>query len=255
MSWNKRYGAPAGRTLRGDRILGQTSAGILWKGPFAWQPNNSTREFEFPWAHEQIATRGRAQQILEVGGGLAGLQFVLARKGHEVTNVDPGVTPPLLAASSGGDFSISAVQHERLCKTFRAPVRLVSTTIADADFAAESFDIVLSVSAIEHFNEESLAELVEHVQRVLRPDGLAIFTVDLFLNIHPFTSRRANRMGQNVDVRELLQNANLRLESGTEGDLFGFEGFDAERIQQRLSEYHVGYYPSLSQCFTARRIS
>src|SRR4051812_24925362 len=88
IDWNRRNGAPAGRILRGGRLLGRTRAGVRWRGPFAWQENNSTRAFEFPWAYEQITSRNGPLRVLEIGGGVSGLQFVLAREGHRVTNID-----------------------------------------------------------------------------------------------------------------------------------------------------------------------
>src|SRR4051794_23662588 len=202
--WNRRHHAPNGRILRGERFLGRLHAGVRCRGPFAWQENVSTRAFEFPWVYERISAQGSALEILEIGGGLAGLQYVLAGEGHDVTNVDPGVTPPQ-ATSSGIDFSIDARRHEKLCQVFQAPVHLISDTIGAAGLSDDSFDVVFCVSAIEHFTEESLEELFDHLHRVLRPSGKAIFTTDLFLDLAPFTSRDSNRLGTNVRVSELLE--------------------------------------------------
>jgi SAM-dependent methyltransferase len=252
-AWNRRHAAPAGRVLRGERILGKLDAGVRYRGPFAWQENSSTRAFEFPWVHQQVSAEGSSLEVLELGGGVAGLQFVLAGEGHRVTNVDPGVTPPE-AVKSGADFSIDASRHERLCKVFKAPVNLVPKTIADAGFDDESFDVVLSVSALEHFTEESFAELYDHLGRVLRPGGLAVFTADVFLDLVPFTSREENRFGRNVDICELLGRCGLRLESGSTDQLLGFPDFDSAAIQRDLAEFLIGDgYPVMSQCFTARR--
>ena len=50
----------------------------IWrrKGPFGGQGNNSTREFEYPWCFH-TAKLETGMHVLEVGGGLAGFQFVL----------------------------------------------------------------------------------------------------------------------------------------------------------------------------------
>jgi SAM-dependent methyltransferase len=253
-AWNRRYGAPNGRVLRGERIVGRARAGVRWRGPFAWQENNSTREFEFPWVYEQLTSRRRPLKILEIGGGLAGLQFLFAREGHQVTNLDPGITPSE-AARSGSDFTIDARRHKRLCQVFAAPVQLLSTTISDAGFRDDSFDVVLSVSAIEHFTDEALEELSEHVVRVLRPDGIAVFTVDLFLDLAPFTSRAENRFGRNVSVRELLERSELELQSGVKGQLCGFTAFEPDAVQRDLASFMIGTgYPAMSQCLIGRPI-
>ena len=86
--WNNKWGAPFGRRQRGfgsrlrRTLLGRRDLPIWmearWRGPFGWQPNNSIRVFEYPWAYHVIHHRGRGLRVLEVGGGLSGLQFVLA---------------------------------------------------------------------------------------------------------------------------------------------------------------------------------
>lgn len=254
-AWNRQHSAPAGRVLRGERYLGKLDAGIRFRGPFAWQENSSTRAFEFPWVYEQIAAAGGPRDVLEIGGGVAGLQYVLAAEGHRVTNVDPGVTPPE-AVRTGTDFSIDAGWHERLSKVFDAPVTLISKTIATAGLPDDSFDVVLSVSAVEHFTDESFEELYAHLARVLRPSGLAVFTADLFLDLEPFTTRTSNRFGRNVDVSNLLERCGLELVTGRRDQLYGFPEFDAGAIQRELADFLIGEtYPVMSQCFTARPVS
>jgi SAM-dependent methyltransferase len=252
-SWNERHRAPYGRVLRGERVLGRISPATLrWRGPFGWQANSRTRTFEFPWAYEQVSREGPGRTVLEIGGGMSGLQFVLGSEGHHVTNLDPGVTPAE-ALRSGLEFTVSTEYHRRLSKAFRAPVRLLPTTIGRADLPDHSFDVVLSVSAIEHFTDESLDELAEHLGRVLKPDGLVVLTVDLFFDIRPFTTAEANYLGRNVDVRDLLDRCGLRLDEGRREELFGFPEFDTDRVQRQLAGYLTDTdYPVLSQCFTAR---
>jgi SAM-dependent methyltransferase len=89
--------------------------------------------------------------------------------------------------------------------------------------------------------------------RVLRPGGRLVMTVDLFLNVHPFTRETANRFGTNVNVHWLLEQAPFQLEQGTPAELFGFEAFDAERVLARLDELLVGEYPALAQCLVLRK--
>ena len=58
-------------------------------GPFAFQDNNTSREFEYPWAFHSVSIH-RGIRVVDVGGSLAGFQFVLARTGADVLNIDPG---------------------------------------------------------------------------------------------------------------------------------------------------------------------
>jgi SAM-dependent methyltransferase len=248
LAFNGAWGAPLGRpALRRSRWLGERSRfGIRERGPFAWQPNNTTRAFEFPWAHETVTALGGAQTVAEIGGGMSGLQFVLAKAGHRVLNVDPGLE------ARGRGWELNASFHRRLQEVFEAPVDLRAATIAEAGIPDSSVDVLLSVSTIEHFSREDLDELIGHARRVLRPGGRAVLTIDLFLDLVPFTRQERNEWGTNVDIRALLEAAGLELESGEPEELYGFESFDPESVQSRLTELLTGSYASLVQCIVAR---
>jgi hypothetical protein len=92
LAWNRKWGAPYGhrtfvrRALRAIPIVGRAlrnSPRVL--GPFGFQPNNDTRHFEYPWAVD-VADLRAGQRALDIGGSVAGLQFVLDRMGLEVHN-------------------------------------------------------------------------------------------------------------------------------------------------------------------------
>lgn len=246
--WNRRHHAPFGR--RGRRLLiragvASTPLALRYCTPYAWQPNNTTRRFEYPWAFEQIQRIGRPVRVLDIGAGMAGFQFTLSQQGHEVHAVDPGM------GAKGKGWELNPAFHARLARAYHAPVKLWPTTISGAQLEDQSFDVVLSVSTIEHLTTTEVDELAVEVRRVLKPDGLLVLTVDLFLDVQPFTLRTANVYGRNVDIRALLEAFNSTLVSGVPEELFGFAAFDPDRIQSNLSDYMIGEYPGLSQCVTA----
>ncbi len=250
--WNSRHRAPFGR-IRGRglalRLGGKRVPWLLrWYGPYSWQKNNTIRRFEYPWVFEQIQDLGRPVKLLDVGAGMAGLQFTLAQAGHDVHAVDPGMNAKGKGTALDPDF------HAALGRAYKAPVTLWPMTICDAGFSDNSFDVVLSVSALEHFAPDDVDQFVEEARRILRPGGLLVLTVDLFIDIKPFTSRATNRFGRNVNLRQLLDAAGAELVEGTPSELYGFAGFDPERIQSALGDYLVGEgYPGLTQCLVARR--
>ena len=133
--FNLRWGAPSGRPSRGlftgERRL--TSWAAKTVGYFAFQTNNTTRKFEYPWAFDALQVRP-GLRILEIGGGLAGLQFVLDRAGCEVVNVDPG----------DGLFNPSwpptTATMVRLNKLFGTNVRMLNCFLHEARFPDESFE-------------------------------------------------------------------------------------------------------------------
>jgi SAM-dependent methyltransferase len=200
--------------------------------------------FEYPWAYHAIRRLGSNLQILEVGGGLSGLQFVLAREGNLVVNVDPGQD------SLGWKYQSDL--HGRLCRAFDAPVQLFPKTIDSLEVAPHSFDVVLSVSALEHFHDADLAMLADAIKLLLKPDGIVVVTIDLFLDLMPFSDRDHNEWGRNLNVKEFLCMAGLRLEGGNPAELLGFPEFNPAQIMGNLPTYLIGTYPSLSQCVVAR---
>ena len=246
LRWNRRHGAPRGRPGRRLDVLTPSTAWTRWRGPFAWQGNNGTRAWEYPWAFHQTAARGRALRVVEVGGGLSGLQWVLARAGHRVINIDPG------PSARGLGWELDPARHALLSRAFGASVELRVTTLGEAALPDASVDVLLAVSALEHFAPEDIDDFAAHARRVLAPGGVAVLTADLFLDVEPFTSAPSNAYGRNVDIRAFLDDAGLVLAQGDRAELHGFPQFSADAIQCRLSRYFVGDYPALAQCIVAR---
>jgi len=252
--WNAKWGAPYGRRLG---CAGRLREALLrgrdlpvwiearWRGPFGWQTNNSIRIFEYPWAYHIIRRMGSTLRVLEVGGGLSGLQFVLAAEGDCVVNVEPG--------QDACGWKYESDLHQRLCRAFSAPVELFSKRIDSLNAPPHSFDVILSVSVLEHFSDADLATLAEAIKRLLKPDGIVVMSIDLFLDLKPFSEREDNEWGRNLDVRQFLNRAGLRLDDGNPAELLGFPEFNPCRIMGCLATYLVGHqYPALSQCVVAR---
>jgi hypothetical protein len=87
---------------------------------------------------------------------------------------------------------------------------------------------------------------------VLRPGGHAVLTIDLFVDLAPFTGRERNEWGTNIDIRGLLDQAGLELVEGDPAELCGFDAFQPEAIQSRLMDLLTGSFASLVQCLVAR---
>ena len=246
-AWNDTWAAPHGRPGYAGWPFKGTRIDARRRGPFAFQANNSTREYEYPWAYHEIIKAGGKRTVIDVGGSLCGLQFVLALEGHEVINVDPGLT------AEGLGWDVSAGGHRRLCDCF-APVALIPKPIQDAGIPDSRADVVVCISALEHFGDTDMAAAAEHMPRILKPGGLAVLTIDLFLDLEPFTDQTENRWGRNMNVKRWLDSTGLELVVGTPAELYGFPGFSANAVLRDLSNYHVGHgYPAMAQCVVARK--
>lgn len=259
VEWNRTWGSPSGRN-RG--LTGATADAIgrrsqrrrrelLWRlprlgGPFAFQENNETRAFEYPWAYF-AAPIDQGMSVVDLGGSLSGFQFVLSKNGASVTNVDPG------EAASGLGWPVTAESIRHLNSAFGTDVRLESTTIDRARIDPESVDRVYSISTLEHIPAEEIGRTVDAVRGVLKPGGLFVLTVDLFLNLRPFCSRESNEYGTNLDIGSLVSESSMELVAGDTSELLGFPEFETNDILSRLEQFLVGQYPALAQALVLRK--
>ena len=240
--WNRRWGAPYGKRprymIRGQAVRFRAPQVV---GPFGFQPDNSiTRRFEYPWAFHAVPLRP-GMRAVEIGGSLAGLQFVLSREGVRVINVDPGER-----AAHGWPVNHESIA--RLNRAFGTDVELRNCYIEEAGLEDASVDLVYSISTIEHIPLELLPSILHEVERILVPGGRFVLTVDLFLDLEPFSYETENITGRNVDVRWLVETSRLELEQGERSELYGYPQFDPKRIMGKLFSYEYGhFYPSLAQ--------
>ena len=256
-TWNARWKSPYGPSWAAQpfwatRITGSRKLHPLiapWLGPFAHQPNNSTRAFEYPWAF-LYAPIERGMTVAEIGGGLSGFQFALARSGARVVNADPLID----YGSQPGYPGDPELTHRTLNRLFRTDVRLERRSLADVRDADGSFDRAYSISTVEHLPEPELLRTLHAARRLLKKGAVFILTVDLFLNLAPFTRRSANEWGTNVSIADLVRAAEMELVLGDPAELCGFPEFSAERILASLERYHVGEnYPTLVQMIVLRK--
>jgi len=249
--WNSRWGAPNG--LVGPPVVRRflRRPSVKWRfprvaGPFGFQANNETRRFEYPWAFSSRPV-GAGVRCLDIGGSLAGFQFVLAKSGAKVTNVDPGEA----AGGRGWPVDQSSVGH--LNRAFGTDVELVNATLQAAQLPSNSIDIAYSISTIEHIPLAELPSLMQEITRVLKPGGAFVATIDLFLNLEPFSTRESNHFGINVRPRSLIDWSGLTLAVGEPAELLGFDEFDPRAILGGLENYLLGSYPALAQCMVLEK--
>ena len=245
--WNQLHGAPYGRQLKLPRwrkwFLSVETIEKL-RGPFTLQKNNSIRQFEYPWAFD-AAKLQPGLRVLEIGGGLAGFQFVLDQYGCQVVNVDPGM------AREGWPCDNHSM--EKLNRRFGSQVELRNTTVDKADLADESFDRVFSISVIEHLPQSDAENVMRHAHRCLKRDGLFVLTCDLFLNLAPFCSRQQNEFGVNQNLKSLIDETVWEITVGDRKCLFGFSEFDPDFILSNLEKYLIGFYPAFAQCLVLKK--
>jgi ubiquinone/menaquinone biosynthesis C-methylase UbiE len=201
---------------------------------------------EYPWAFEALNVFPGAK-VLEIGGGLSGFQFSLSRSGCEVVNIDPG------NSARGVGWPVDPQSIGLLNRRFGTSVILKNCFIEEAGLENSSFDRVVSISVIEHIPRNDILTILGHIRRVLKPGGLVVLTVDLFLDLQPFTAVETNKFGRNVSVRWMVENSGLNLVAGRPEELYGFQAFDAVRILEHLPEYLIGSWPALVQMLVLQK--
>ena len=249
LEWNRRWGAPygrEGRILDPRGLQGTPDSGlsgeIARQGVFCLQPNNDTRVFEYPWAWHAAELRG-SMRVLEIGGGLSGFPFALSREGHRVENVDPGV-----------GWFVSPGATAALNRVFATDVTLHHCRIEDATLEPGAYDRVFSLSVLEHLHPDAAAAAMAKAAHALAPGGLAVLTVDLFLDLVPFSRKVENHWGRNVSIESLIDPRRFEMVRGLEAELYGFPGFDAREVLANLPDYYLGGgYPTLIQTIVLRR--
>jgi 2-polyprenyl-3-methyl-5-hydroxy-6-metoxy-1,4-benzoquinol methylase len=246
-AWNRRQGAPVGKRREKRELLQKLVSKetfLRWKGPFSLQTNNTIRQFEYPWAWYATDLKP-GMKVLEIGGGLSGFQFALSAAGLDVVNVDPGM--------SELGWSYEGFHFDELNRLFETNVRFVSKRIEEASLGEGSMDRIFCLSVLEHLDQASAVSILRHCGKLLAPGGRIVITLDLFLNLAPFTRRSENQYGRNLNVRALIEESGLELSQGTKAELYGFPEFTSEGILASLEDYFVGTYPALSQCIVLQR--
>jgi len=246
--WNRRWAAPYGRQSPAVALLKPLGRRCTqWaRGPFAFQGNTITRSYEYPWAYHQLTALGPSR-ILEIGGALSGLQFVLAKNGYEVHNVDP------FFDYGKGDYTFDPVaRHTSLNRTFGTNVALHRSTLPEANLDG-GFSAAVCISTLEHLPPESIRATLAAVKSLLRPGGLVVLTIDLFLNLTPFCSRTTNIWGANASVAWIDELLGYTMVAGDRAELYGYHEFSTDRILSRLDEFAIGAgYPQLAQLVSFR---
>ena len=248
--WNHAWGVPYGRrwpsAVSRIKQLGDRQLVQRLRGPFAFQDNSSTRAYEFPWAYDQLSGLGHSR-IVEIGGALSGLQFVLAKDGHEVHNVDP------FFDYGSGKYDVDPVaEHASLNRTFGTNAILHKSTLPEADLSG-NFNAAVCVSTLEHLPPESIEATLKTVKELLVPGGLVVLTLDLFLNLAPFCSRTSNTWGTNSSVAWIEDLLGYEMVAGNRAELYGYDEFSTDDILSRMEEFAINVgYPQMAQLVTFR---
>ncbi|MFH1552853.1 MAG: class I SAM-dependent methyltransferase [Candidatus Omnitrophota bacterium] len=215
-------------------------------GPFGFQTNSDSRVFEYPWCFF-TAELIQGMKVLDFGSGGAGFQFALAASGADVTSVDP-----LVNIVPGSGWLSSENEIRRLIDVFGGKINFIREHIDRAGLPEAYFDRIFSVSSVEHIPYAQVAGVMKEICRLLKPGGIFVATVDLFLDCYPFSEKTSNVHGSNISIKKLIDDSGLCLRSGRTDQLYGFPDFYPEEIVGRLGDFLTVVCSGstiLTQCF------
>lgn len=138
--------------------------------------------------------QGRPLRILDLANGRLRPQYmILKARGHEVYGIDM-INRPQRSRLNTGYQVVRGMYAGRLRLPHEATVgrTLACGDVGSLPFPDESFDLVTSIAAFEHFLD--VPGVVAEIRRVLRPNGLA------WVCVHLFTSPSG---GHNVTFTEI----------------------------------------------------
>ena len=135
----------------------------LYKG-IPMHSSHRTRIFEYPWAVLNTDLK-ITDSVLDAGGGDGPFQFYLAKRCKAVINIDN---------SKGAlDRAISTAQ------LFHYKMAFVHDNLINHSLTENFFDKIYCISSIEHNPSDQIIPCVEELNRLLKPDGTLIITLDV----------------------------------------------------------------------------
>lgn len=159
------------------------------------------------WVIKKLRSFGRPLHILDAGGNVGLLQFILAREGHSVVSVDAfyrdkpeqcGCLIPIHLSGSKQSVQTDYVkrvpedykaEHDLLSRIIPAPgeIEFHCANLTDMPLINDNeFDAVVSISALEHNSREDLAPILKEIYRVTKPNAPLLFTLSTSFNNTPF---------------------------------------------------------------------
>lgn len=126
---------------------------------------NDLKNIQDLWVFDKVRT-SEACRIAEIGGGVSRILRVLDPS-NELFNVDE------FLGNDGGPKDVDQIDNVKIIKS-----RL---GLFDSDLPTNYFDIVFSVSVMEHVPSSDLPEFYQDMYRILKPGGIAYHAIDAYL--------------------------------------------------------------------------
>ena len=145
----------------------------LGRDKLGFFPQTIIRCIEYPWVAARMPRRMDGLRVLDMGAGVSPLPLWLARQGAQVTTVDGHdrirVPPAQPDWNEWGYLDFGLIDHH---------IRSLNCLMQDLTNAGP-FDLIYSVSVIEHIPAEARRAVLAEMKENLVPGGRLLLTLDL----------------------------------------------------------------------------
>ncbi|MEL6498788.1 MAG: methyltransferase domain-containing protein [Planctomycetota bacterium] len=148
-----------------------------WDKGYANKTEWHLKSIQDAWAFSRL--RGsKGLRICEVGGGTPRVLPKLATN-NECWNVDK------LEGVGNGPTELTEIDG----------IKFIDTYLGDFDerLPSDYFDVVFSLSVIEHVDDDQLDDCFRDMTRILKPGGSLLHAIDLYVPQRPTTIQRVDR--------------------------------------------------------------
>lgn len=175
-----------------------------------------SRAWEYPWAIEASCLDNKTLKVLDAGGGGTSFIDYIAGMGNECFVIDPSLDHDQSFdwnSEKGVHRNIRSVLFSFILRALQirrawtlpnnnrnGRVKYFPYSAQDTKFPDEYFDRIFCLSVMEHIPEEIWPACIKEFERILKPGGRLILTLDM-------SSADAN----NRKYMKLLDNCNLKL--------------------------------------------
>ena len=227
--------------LPAEWVVWNGMSGAPYHGPYAHLPFNShTRVWEYPWAFHAVSLEA-GMVVADIGGGMSGFSISLASTGADVTVVDPNL-----------DGTPTGQVFNDWCSRWGVSVQVRRSRMEPNTLSSASYDVIYCLSVVEHILQPlQRAALIRGCYAALKPGGKFVVTLDLHLEIVPFTKRENLPNLVNVPVSEFLEQAPFELRVGEPREIYGHAEFDEQIVLRGARDGWLLVTPTqvTSQCF------
>lgn len=180
---------------------------IISRENFAFFTKTITRSVEYPYIVDSIGEI-RNKFILDVGAGLSPLPLSLANEGAHVVTIDNSTNIRVLDNNQGwnewGFFDYGCLASS---------IKSLNIDVLTADFQFNSFDVIYSVSVIEHITAIDRRKTWNRLSQWLKNKGVLLLTLDLIPETEYLWNYASGKLVEEIDKHGDLNTIREELKS------------------------------------------